>query len=240
MTLHTRGKYCSKKCADESRIKYKNCVVCDTKYRPKDSRSLTCSKECFIKFKNKDKVKLNCLTCNEIFYEPECRKDIGKFCSEKCYRISRRTGIKKTPNCKCDVCDSEFYKAKSVQLKHQFNYCSRDCMAKHYSESKRFSGENSPTWNGGKKTYYGDNWHSQRRVVRERDNYSCQKCGIKEDEYGMELSVHHIIPFTVFDDYLVANDSMNLTSLCEPCHRKIHSGKNHPTKFNETYNKIIS
>lgn len=54
----------------------------------------------------------------------------------------------------------------------------------------------------------------------------------------MELSVHHIVPFISFDDYLEANKLDNLVSVCEPCHRKIHSGDNHPTKFKETYKNL--
>jgi len=108
-------------------------------------------------------------------------------------------------------------------------------MYEYYSKEGLFSGENSGTWNGGKKTYYGENWLSQRRKVRKRDNYTCQKCGITEDEYGQELSVHHIIPFVYFDNYTEANKEDNLVSVCEPCHRKIHSGDNHPSKFKETY-----
>ncbi len=98
-------------------------------------------------------------------------------------------------------------------------------MGKYYSESKMFSGENSGTWNGGDISYYGPNWLSQRRLARERDQFNCQSCGITEEQYGKELSVHHIIPFRNFKgDWEKANELVNLICLCEyPCHRKRHS-----------------
>ncbi|MFK4997687.1 HNH endonuclease [Bacillus sp. N9] len=70
-----------------------------------------------------------------------------------------------------------------------------------------------------------------RRAARKRDMYTCQKCGITEADYEQELSVHHIIPFAMIDDYMKANELSNLLSVCEPCHRIIHSGNNHPSKF---------
>ena len=39
-------------------------------------------------------------------------------------------------------------------------------MSKHYSQL--YTGENSPTWKGGKRHYFG-NWADARRKARERD-----------------------------------------------------------------------
>ena len=61
---------------------------------------------------------------------------------------------------------------------------------------------------------------------------------IKESKYGQELSVHHIIPFCLVDDYLIANKLTNLVSVCEPCHRIIHSGDNHPSKFKQAIKSV--
>jgi len=98
-------------------------------------------------------------------------------------------------------------------------------MGIYYSESGMFSGENSSTWAGGDIGYYGPNWYANRKKARERDNYICQDCGKKEEQYGCELSVHHIIPFRNFNgDWEKANQLTNLITLCEyPCHRIRHS-----------------
>ena len=37
-----------------------------------------------------------------------------------------------------------------------------------------------------------------REEKQEKRDYTCQDCGITEEEYGKELSVHHIIPFRNF------------------------------------------
>lgn len=95
----------------------------------------------------------------------------------------------------------------------------------------------------GRKKYYGSNWRAQRNKRREIDNYTCQRCGVTEKEYGKELSVHHVEPFVYFDSYLEANKTDNLLSLCEPCHRKEHSGDEHHYNFDKSkikYEKVLS
>lgn len=133
----------------------------------------------------------------------------------------------------CSFCKTTFNKKPSVVK--TLNFCTVECMGIYYSENQLFSGENSGTWSGGKITYYGPDWLRQRREARKRDEYACKRCGIHEKEYGQELSVHHIIPFSTFTDYQEANDLANLLSVCEPCHRIIHSGDNHPSKFKHKF-----
>lgn len=87
------------------------------------------------------------------------------------------------------------------------------------------AGEKHPNWKGGDIYYYGPNWKEQRSKARERDNYTCQGCGIKESEYEKELSVHHIIPLRDFKtednfNYEQANDLSNLVTLCSSCHSR--------------------
>lgn len=228
--------YCSVDCRKQrwkSRLVEKKCANC---YQPfnADKRTLCCSTECKIEYFD-TRVELNCIICGKNFktYKSRIEREASqKCCSEECYRESRRTG--KGINCYCDNCGKSFYKAPSLQVKHRNNFCSTECMGTFYSESGLFAGENSPSYIGSfekHKKYYGSNWLAQRRKTRSRDNYTCQRCGITEDEYGQQLSVHHIVPFVMFKDYKEANLLDNLLSVCEPCHRKIHSGKNHHTKY---------
>jgi hypothetical protein len=233
--------FCSDKCRAKRGYKDKNCTICGEKFFA-DDRTKTCSKKCTSTYLRRNQLIKSCNVCDKVFAVP-LSLDRIKHCSEACYRESRRTG--KTSNCSCSNsgCENTFYKAPSLQKVHKWNFCSRECMAETYVSSGMFSGENSPTFNGlygdRKKKYYGENWHNQRRLARERDHYQCQICEISEDEYGQELSVHHITPFVVFLDHLEANRLENLQSLCEPCHRVVHSGVNHPTKFNETYKELM-
>jgi len=84
----------------------------------------------------------------------------------------------------------------------------------------RLIGENNPNWKGGYKSYYGPNWRQQRRLTRERDNFTCQLCNSGEN--GRNHDVHHIIPFRECESYEKANKLENLVTLCFDCHRKVN------------------
>lgn len=107
------------------------------------------------------------------------------------------------------------------------------CCAKHRAEWCKINlvGENSGTWKGGAVRYYGPNWRAQMRAARKRDGYTCQVCGMSQKKNGRSLDVHHITPFRAFnyipgenENYLQANDLINLISLCRNCHMKAESG----------------
>ena len=58
---------------------------------------------------------------------------------------------------------------------------------------------------------YGPSWPMQRKIARNRDNHTCQRCGATEEELGHELSVHHIIPYRTSKD----SSPGNLICLCD-------------------------
>ncbi|MGM7635534.1 HNH endonuclease [Bacillus sp. Hm123] len=256
-----RKKFCSRKCkgAYQSKnpvsfqhLSRKEKVLCSycksTLIRKKceidKQKNFFCNKECNAHYKReiekpgpkRDRIPLKCEECEEVFEVINSRKN-AKYCSKSC--LGKANGkrakqkLSKKITVKCAHCEQPIIKKPSNIKK--INFCTVDCMATYYTEKKLFTGEKSGTWRGGKITYYGANWLAQRRAARKRDEFICQKCGIPEMEYGQELSVHHIIPFSVFDDYMEANKLNNLVSVCEPCHRVIHSGDNHPSKFNQTF-----
>ena len=55
-------------------------------------------------------------------------------------------------------------------------------------------------------------WQEKRKLVFKRDNYQCQKCGT-----GKNLNVHHITYENLYNEEIE-----DLTTLCKPCHEKIH------------------
>lgn len=57
-----------------------------------------------------------------------------------------------------------------------------------------------------------------RKAVFERDNYTCQLCGVR----GVRLNAHHKKPFATFHN--LRTDINNGITLCERCHRKVHHG----------------
>lgn len=128
----------------------------------------------------------------------------------------------------CSICDKPIWTMKCRKPKRHF--CSKDCAD---VGTQLFANERNikRVPNREKKCDYGDNWSVQKRRARKRDNFTCRRCGVTEEEYGKRLSVHHKKPFVLFDNYKEANKLENLISVCEPCHRKFHSGEGHHTKY---------
>jgi len=178
----------------------------------------------------KRQVSIKCEICGESFQVPNNRAQTAKYCSKNC--LGKANGIRgkidytRRVRVFCSDCGKQFEKKPSV-IKN-LNFCTVECMAVYYSKTGLFSGENSGTWAGGDINYYGPNWLSQRKKARERDKFTCQDCGMTEERYGHELSVHHIIPFRNFNgDWASANEITNLVTICEhPCHRNRHSKHN--------------
>jgi hypothetical protein len=86
----------------------------------------------------------------------------------------------------------------------------------------KYSGKNHWNWKGGitdsPETVYGEKWHDIRLAVYKRDNYICQKCGIKcTNKPGKTMiQCHHIDSWRNSKN----NDMKNLTTLCLSCHTK--------------------
>ena len=79
--------------------------------------------------------------------------------------------------------------------------------------SRNRFGQDNPNWKGGI-TYeiYPSEFNSQlRELIRRRDGYTCQVCGIPECEFLHKLCVHHI------NYNKRENHPSNLVSLCSRC-----------------------
>jgi hypothetical protein len=77
-------------------------------------------------------------------------------------------------------------------------------------------GEKGSNWQGGlTENLYPEEWNYKlKNRIRERDNYTCQECGLKQENSNYKLPVHHI-------DYNKDNcNTENLITLCIPCHSK--------------------
>ena len=82
--------------------------------------------------------------------------------------------------------------------------------------SKRI-GDKHPNWQGGITPEYSARfntsiWKNIRKLVLQRDNYTCQKCKIRKKS----LDVHHKKSWRFTKD----DSSDNLISLCRKCHRE--------------------
>lgn len=85
------------------------------------------------------------------------------------------------------------------------------------------TGENSSNWKGGisrsyKTGYYSIEYKSWRKQVFERDDYTCQHCGVRG-----YITAHHIKSFAYYPKlkYILSNG----ITLCENCHSKTDNYK---------------
>jgi len=172
--------------------------------------SLKCSGTLFIKTSNKHR----CFSCKkEIWVWPsrEKRNKTGKFfCSRKC-------ADKEVGKLKIGFHHTEETKKKIRERRALQKPISPEAYAK-----RKLSGTNHWNWKGGitreAKYWRGKKWKKIRLAVYKRDNYICQKCGVKcSGKPGKKLiQCHHIKPWKMSKD----NSMENLITLCLSCHIK--------------------
>lgn len=88
-------------------------------------------------------------------------------------------------------------------------------------------GKNHPSWKGGisKKPYPFDFNKELKELIRQRDNYRCQLCGMPECENIKKLCVHHI-------DYVKDNlKPDNLIALCISCNTIVNNNREKWIKY---------
>ena len=69
----------------------------------------------------------------------------------------------------------------------------------------------------------GANWQIQAQKARQRDGFTCQICGVSEEELGRQMDVHHKIPYRSFQSNVEANKLEHLLSVCPPCHARLEA-----------------
>ena len=96
------------------------------------------------------------------------------------------------------------------------------------------NGADNPNWKGGvtperQALYSSQEWASVVQQVWQRDQATCQRCGLKAGTRGGDsFHIHHIISFAVKDLRL---DLDNLVLLCRDCHSWVHSKANTGKEF---------
>ena len=219
-------KYCSLECQRRNRNTSKAfpCLHCGTiVYRQKSiiarnkSGEWFCSGDCKNTYR-RNRSMITCPICDtEIYIKPH-RHNRSKHpvtCSMECKLALLQWGKSLVY---CDFCGEEIHRKKSEVDKRTHHFCSTKCMGKWQSENN--TGKNSNSWRGGYKPYYGKDWIGNRRNAKQRDNHTCQSCGVHEDKIDHTPEVHHIKPVRLFDNTNDANHLDNLITLCRPCHIK--------------------
>lgn len=231
--------YCSRKCmarAYQDRVTL-TCECCGEPYetcRSDAEGRKYCSEHCQSK-SYEQKVQLTCNYCGGSYKLCPSKAKNSSYCSRNCQYKGRH----KSTELVCSECGSEFqgYRNSSYcnncktltkycnhcgkqytvrRSKSEISkYCTRKCQQKH------LVGEDNPNWKGGYEPYYGENWPRMRRLVRDRDAYTCRRCGTAESDLDTELHVHHIVPIREFDEPEEANTPTNLVSVCPSCHGEV-------------------
>jgi len=80
---------------------------------------------------------------------------------------------------------------------------------------RSYDGKNNPSWTGGNTPYPPSFTPKLRKEIRERDNYECRNCGMKEKDhlllFKQVLHIHHI------DHNHNNSDKTNLITVCRNC-----------------------
>lgn len=122
------------------------------------------------------------------------------------------------------------HRGKKLSLEHRakLSLAFRGEYTPERREKLRLSklGPNNPQWKGGatdriKNMRNQAKYKEWRKLVFERDNYTCQECGAttgKKDKFRNFLNADHIKPISQFP--CLAHELTNGRTLCVWCHRK--------------------
>ncbi|MBT6051247.1 MAG: HNH endonuclease [Candidatus Scalindua sp.] len=154
---------------------------------------------------NGGRIKKQCVICEKEYTVKQSEKE-SKVCSQKCKGHLLALRAKDLRNCL--ICNEEFIVNKASLRKH----CDRECA--DLAHSLKMRGEDNPNYvdgNGSSRHPVEFNKRLKKKI-RTRDDFTCQVCGLHEDDYDKNLDVHHI-------DYDKTNNlEDNLIALCNSCH----------------------
>ncbi len=111
--------------------------------------------------------------------------------------------------------------------KDEAKYCSRLCSSKANNKGKTSM---------NKIIRMSKKYKEWRKLVFERDDYTCQDCGIRNQEgigKTIELHPHHIKPFAFFPD--LRFELNNGITLCRDCHKKTGTFGKRAKKLAKTF-----
>lgn len=176
-----------------------------------------CDRECYGKWQseeNDSRIILQCDYCGTDFkrYEATIRDDqTNHFCSYEC---KGNWYIENRPEAECTHCGERIARIQYDIESAGRHFCSRECLREWQQETATYDWKSTPN--------YGPLWKERRVEILERDDWICQGCGRGEEELGYTPRVHHIRPFSKFDEDEIeaAHDYSNLVALCEPCHSR--------------------
>lgn len=159
-------------------------------------------------------------------YVRPCYINRQKYCSRDCSFKGKIKGKILT----CVICGKEYYRPPSQIKWRGSSCCSIPCRTLYLSKImagkkkayQQLRGEDSPSWRGGKSSIYHTlrnrrDYKWWRQSVFERDDYTCQTCGVRSSVgVAVELHPHHIKSFTHYPE--LRYDITNGVTVCKSCH----------------------
>lgn len=177
--------------------------------------------------------KNKCIDCGKKIsgYSKRCKLCSNKNLSKKrhkkgckCFKCTKDGGFRfHKINCQCIIC-------KTIRKEAHNKNCKCCSCASRRGEYKEC---NNGRWNNGSSNLpYSFNFNNElKEKIRKRDNYTCQLCGMIEEEslniWNEVLNIHHI-------DYDKFNcEEKNLISLCRRCNSKVNTKRKYWKKYFE-------
>lgn len=213
--------YCSRRCRGDVSLTL-ICKTCGKEYTRGGAMAARvkhhnyCSIKC--KFAGKRMI-VRCETCGVTFERMQSNIADGKknYCSRDC---AHKGLVVDKPILTCAFCGKEFARYPSEIRKmsergYTHVFCGHKCraamIAAQFDPPRPYAGQHTSAPRNGQKI------REWRKAVFERDNYTCQDCGVTD----VLLCGHHIKPFVLYPT--LRYDVSNGLTLCYPCHEKRHS-----------------
>ena len=136
----------------------------------------------------------------------KCRSTTKKFCPD-CYKPIFRTSNK------CKSCAQKTKRRLCLFCAVPIGKGSTFCLSCHNKRQDKGLSRKRTKFNASPA------WAKARNKCFERDNHTCQKCGIR----GGTLNAHHIKRYA--DDPKLRLVLSNLETVCPDCHKRIHFGE---------------
>ena len=196
-----------------------SCPSCDSSFK-----TLSGKRQHHTKVHGEPLNNRECTYCGDSFYDENSSRKRCDDCKELTGELNPNWSGARVSST-CIECGNSFYYYPSNKDGLYCKTCVND-------SNIDWGNDNLEPFEGDGSSDYGSTWRKARSRARNRDNYTCQKCGVSEEEYHLNqaLDVHHIIPLSEFENTTEAHQLDNLVTLCRKCHHTIETSTDNCTE----------